>query len=92
MHLFLQSHFGDVSAPRLSLHNGEDDEDDLMVVNVRVDEEVARVDLINMKVECGDDDLKRRVEAVVEMAMATMRPLSRSFVGSGLEAVKGGVA
>jgi cleavage and polyadenylation specificity factor subunit 3 len=38
-------------------------------------------------VESESEDLKRRVEAVVEMAMATMKPLSLAFIGQGLEQV-----
>jgi cleavage and polyadenylation specificity factor subunit 3 len=100
LHLFLNAHFGEVTAPRLTLAHGDaaadaeasvdaDDEDNLMVMDVRVDGKLARLDLISMKVESEDDELKSRVESVVQMAMATMKPLSRIFIGSGLDAVKG---
>lgn len=82
LHMFLSSHFGDVSEPQIAL-DGED-EDDLMVIDVRVDGRLARVDLISMKVECESDELRRSVEEVVELAMSTMRPLSRTFLGSGV--------
>ncbi|ORY23435.1 Endoribonuclease YSH1 [Naematelia encephala] len=83
LHMFLQAHFGDVSEPRTSVPEG--DEDDLLVIKVNVDEVIARLDLISMRVECENTDLKRRVESVVEMALSTMQPLSRSFIGHGLD-------
>ena len=42
LHMFLQSHFGDVSAPSTG------DDDDLWVMDVKVDKVTARVDLISM--------------------------------------------
>lgn len=44
--MFLQAHFGDVSLPQHSVEDGE--EDDLLVMDVRVDDVVARIDLISM--------------------------------------------
>jgi cleavage and polyadenylation specificity factor subunit 3 len=43
---------------------------------------------MDQKVDSESEELKRRVEAVVEMAMTTITPLSRLFMGSGLEQVK----
>ena len=42
----------------------------------------------NKRVESESEDLKRRVESVVEMALATMRPLSLAFVGQGLDQLR----
>jgi cleavage and polyadenylation specificity factor subunit 3 len=57
-------------------------------MDVMVDSVAARLDLITMRVECENEDLKRRVESVVEMVLATTRPLSRAFIGQGLDALK----
>ncbi|KAL7424153.1 endoribonuclease ysh1 [Cryptotrichosporon argae] len=85
LHMFLDAHFGDVSRPRREVDDG--DEDELLVMDVKVDDAVARLDLISMKVTCESDELRKRVEAVVEMALTTMMPLSRLFIGAGAAAV-----
>ena len=90
---FLTAHFGDVSMP------SEDDDDALLVIDIKVDNLEARVDLITMvskhvditdpqRVESENEQLKKRVEAVLEMALATMTPLSLAFVGQGLDTLK----
>jgi cleavage and polyadenylation specificity factor subunit 3 len=83
LHLFLSSHFGNVTQSIL-----KGDEDDLLTMDVTVDGVKARLDLITMRVDSESADLKRRVEGVVEMALATMKPLSRAFVGQGLDVVR----
>jgi cleavage and polyadenylation specificity factor subunit 3 len=97
--MFLEAHFGDVSTPKTSVADGEEDE--LLIMDVKVDDHIARVDLISMvsdsrlwgtralisltqqKVESASEDLRIRVESVIEMALATMRPLSQAFIGAG---------
>lgn len=90
---FLTAHFGDVSMP------SEDDDDALLMIDIKVDNLEARVDLITMvrnrddiadpqRVESENEQLKKRVEAVLEMALATMTPLSLAFVGQGLDTLK----
>jgi len=90
---FLTAHFGDVSMP------SEEDDDALLVIDIQVDNLEARVDLITMvrnrddkadpqRVESENELLKKRVEAVLEMALATMTPLSLAFVGQGLDTLK----
>ncbi|OCF34686.1 endoribonuclease YSH1 [Kwoniella heveanensis BCC8398] len=81
--MFLEAHFGEVSGPNATVAEGEEDE--LLTMTVRVDSTTAKIDLISMRVESASPDLKRRVETVLEMAMATLRPLSRSFIGSGVK-------
>lgn len=44
--MFLEAHFGSVSTPKTSVEDGEEDE--LLVMDVVVDDVVARVDLISM--------------------------------------------
>jgi hypothetical protein len=48
--MFLEAHFGDVTIPDTS------EEEDWLVLDVKVDDVVARVDLISM-VSCGIDDI-----------------------------------
>ncbi|RSH94523.1 endoribonuclease ysh1 [Saitozyma podzolica] len=86
LRLFLEAHFGEVTAPNRTVEDG--DEDELLVMDVDVDGTKARVDLISMKVESESDELRSRVEAVIEMAMTTITPLSRLFMGSELGQVK----
>ncbi|TXT04239.1 hypothetical protein VHUM_04237 [Vanrija humicola] len=85
LHMFLEAHFGDVSHPETQVADG--DEDNLLVMKVTVDGVVATVDLISMKVECESDELRKRVEGVLEMALTTLTPLSRLFAGQGIEQV-----
>lgn len=42
------------------------------------------------RVESDSAELKKRVENVLEMATATMKPLSRSFMGSGIDVSEDG--
>lgn len=102
LHMFLEAHFGDVTRPAVAGEskpktNGEDaaaadpdadENDNLLAMKVSVDGAVATVDLISMKVESESDELRERVEAVLEMALTTMTPLSRLYAGQGLEDVK----
>ncbi|OCF74850.1 endoribonuclease YSH1 [Kwoniella mangroviensis CBS 8886] len=81
--MFLEAHFGEVSGPKVTVAEGEEDE--LLVMTVKIDEVMAKVDLISMRVESDSPDLKRRVETVLEMALTTLKPLSRSFIGSGVD-------
>ncbi|RXK41235.1 endoribonuclease YSH1 [Tremella mesenterica] len=83
LHMFLSAHFGDVT-----FHPAGSGEEELTLV-VRVDSSQARLDLISMKVESESSELRNRVQGVMEMALATMRPLSLAFVGCGLEKVEG---
>lgn len=46
LHLFLSAHFGQVSKPLVEVVDGEEDE--LLVMDVQVDDKIARVDLISM--------------------------------------------
>ncbi len=103
LHMFLEAHFGDVSRPGVASHppdgaerngdgNGDadaekDENDDLLAMTVRVDGAEATVDLISMKVASESDELRERVEAVLEMALTTVTPLSRLYAGQGLEHV-----
>lgn len=44
--MFLEAHFGEVTTPKTTVADGE--EDDLLVMDVRVDNLTARLDLISM--------------------------------------------
>lgn len=80
--MFLEAHFGHVTQPSMDPEN-----DEYLQMKVNVDGVDAVVDLISMKVDCDNDELKARIEKVVEMALTTMTPLSRLFAGQALEDV-----
>ncbi|KAK1927405.1 putative cleavage and polyadenylation specificity factor [Papiliotrema laurentii] len=84
LRLFLTAHFGQVDKPS----NENDDSDDLLALEIKVDNLTARLDLISMRVESENEALKRRVEGVLEMALATMTPLSLAFLGQGIGQMK----
>lgn len=48
--MFLEAHFGNVTEPKTEVPEGE--EDDLLVMDVKVDDHVARIDLISMVSVC----------------------------------------
>ena len=49
---------------------------------------LVHLELTSQHVECDSEELRHRVQAVVEMAAATMKPLSQTFIGQGAEQVK----
>ncbi|KAK4684726.1 cleavage and polyadenylation specificity factor subunit 3, partial [Tremellales sp. Uapishka_1] len=82
IHRFLSAYFGNVTKP-ISIK--DDPEDEVMTMKVTVDDKVAVIDLITMKVESAHEDFRKRVDAQLKMAYTTITPLSRLFVGQGLE-------
>ncbi|WVO13323.1 endoribonuclease YSH1 [Cryptococcus depauperatus] len=83
LRMFLEAHFGEVSGPFTTVPVGG--EDQLMTMEVTVDSLSAKIDLYTMKVESSSADLQTRVENVLEMALTTVKPLSRAFIGNGLD-------
>ena len=87
LRLFLEAHFGDVSV------HAADGGDDELTMSVEIDGTSARLDLITMvrtwlalclcvqRVDSESVELRERVDRVVEMALATTRPLALAFVG-----------
>ncbi|KAF8588696.1 Metallo-hydrolase/oxidoreductase [Ramaria rubella] len=72
--MFLETHFGDVQLqePDAELKNGP-----RMVI--KVDGTDASVDLITLTVSSPQELLKKRVEAVLDMALATISSLAESY-------------
>ncbi|RXW15316.1 hypothetical protein EST38_g10539 [Candolleomyces aberdarensis] len=85
--LFLEAHFGAVE-----LHMPREDSADMRIIDesqegedkgpwlyVELDDSVAHVDLHSLNVSSDDNLLKGRVQAVLNMACATMNSLSQSY-------------
>ncbi|KDQ21927.1 hypothetical protein BOTBODRAFT_26331 [Botryobasidium botryosum FD-172 SS1] len=73
--MFLEAHFGD-----LDLIEGKESEDIAPAILLRLDEWEARVSLDDMVVHCTHEPLRKRVEAVLEMAISTVGSLAGSYV------------
>jgi len=81
--MFLEAHFGEVELhmPETSEEEpeqGEDHEREPSLL-VQLDEAQARISLITLTVTSSNDALKKRVEAVLDMAVTTVSSLSESF-------------
>ncbi|KAG5642485.1 endoribonuclease ysh1 [Asterophora parasitica] len=82
--MFLEAHFGtvDLHIPNPdddeeNVEQGEDDHDPWM--NVRLDEADARINLLTLAVSSTNETLRKRVEAVLDMAITTVSSLAESF-------------
>ncbi|PFH52094.1 hypothetical protein AMATHDRAFT_46666 [Amanita thiersii Skay4041] len=81
--LFFEAHFGEVE-----LHMpdeigeepeaGEDDHEPSLLVTI--DDSVAQINLASMTVACSNEALRKRVEAVLDMAVTTVTSLSGAFI------------
>jgi len=84
--MFLEAHFGEVElhmpdAAEEEPEQGEDDHEPSLLV--QLDDAQARISLITLTVSSSNDALKKRVEAVLDMAVTTVSSLSESFVSGG---------
>ncbi|RDB16925.1 Endoribonuclease YSH1 [Hypsizygus marmoreus] len=81
--MFLEAHFGKVELhmPDASddeeREQGEDDREPWLIV--RLDEADAQINLLTLAVSSLNDPLKKRVEAVLDMAVTTVSSLAESF-------------
>jgi len=75
--MFLEAHFGDVE-----LHEPTEDGGEASFW-VRLDDSHAQISLISMNVTSSDATLKKRVEAVLDMALTTVSSLAESFAAMG---------
>ncbi|KAJ7218082.1 beta-lactamase-like protein [Mycena pura] len=80
---FLEAHFGDLELhfPDQSqdeLEQGEEDNEPSL--KVHLDETSAQINLVSLTVSCSNDTLKKRVEAVLDMAVTTVNSLGQAFV------------
>ncbi|KAH9083421.1 beta-lactamase-like protein [Lactarius deliciosus] len=87
--MFLEAHFGDVE-----YHMPDEDMDTEQEEPtapgepsflIQLDDAEARINLLSMTVDSSSDALRRRVEAVLEMAASTVSSLSESFASGAPE-------
>ncbi|XP_006460662.1 hypothetical protein AGABI2DRAFT_203789 [Agaricus bisporus var. bisporus H97] len=85
--MFLEAHFGEVEFHQpdeegnrsMDSEEGERSDDEEASLLVRLDEADARIGLISLTVMSSNEALKRRVEAVLDMAVTTVSTLSEAF-------------
>ncbi|KAF9462338.1 beta-lactamase-like protein [Collybia nuda] len=80
--MFLEAHFGEVELhmPDVSdeePEQGEDDHEPSLIV--RLDEADAQINLLTLTVSSSNEALRKRVEAVLDMAVTTVSSLTESF-------------
>jgi len=80
--MFLEAHFGEVEL-HMPEETGEPEQGEENGVEpsllVRLDEADARISLVSMTVKSSNESLKKRVEAVLDMAVTTVSSLTESF-------------
>jgi cleavage and polyadenylation specificity factor subunit 3 len=78
--MFLEAHFGDVELhmPEISPDEPAENGNEASFW-VRLDDTHAQISLISMNVTSSDAALKKRVEAVLDMAVTTVGSLAESF-------------
>jgi len=82
--MFLEAHFGDVELHMPEINPDEPTEDGgEPSFWVRLDDSHAQISLISMNVISSDATLKKRVEAVLDMALTTVSSLTESFAAMG---------
>ncbi|TFK74049.1 Metallo-hydrolase oxidoreductase [Pluteus cervinus] len=84
--LFLEAHFNDVEYHCPEEGDGQEENEQLddedksnPSFEVKLDDAVARIDLVTLKVYSDNETLKKRVEAVFDMAMTTISSLTEAF-------------
>jgi len=86
--MFLEAHFGEVE-----YHMPDEDMDEQEGATpdgepsflIQLDDAEARINLLSMTVDSSSDSVRRRVEAVLEMALSTVSSLSESFASGAPE-------
>lgn len=83
MAAFLEAHFGSAEiylpeedAKDVKMADGERDDPAIVV---RVDEHIAKVDLVDLHVSCPNEALKNRVKSVVQLAATTIGSLAEMY-------------
>ncbi|KAH9935599.1 Metallo-hydrolase/oxidoreductase [Fomitopsis serialis] len=94
--MFLEAHFGEVElhmpedGDEQEQEQGEDSHEAALLV--RLDEADALINLVTLTVESTSEQLKRRVETVLDMALSTVSSLNESFTsGVPLLSEEGGL-
>ncbi|KAI9509414.1 mRNA 3'-end-processing protein YSH1 [Russula earlei] len=86
--MFLEAHFGDVEyhmPDEMEADQEESTSQGEPSFLIQLDDAEARINLLSMTVDSGSEVLRRRVEAVLEMATSTVCSLSESFVSGAPE-------
>ncbi|KAI0254119.1 beta-lactamase-like protein [Lactifluus subvellereus] len=86
--MFLEAHFGDVEC-----HMPDEDMDEQEGATpdgepsflIQLDDAEAQINLLSMTVDSSSELVRRRVEAVLEMALSTVSSLSESFASGAPE-------
>jgi len=87
--MFLEAHFGEVEY-HMPDEDTEIEQEELASHGepsflIQLDDAEARINLLSMTVDSSSEVLRRRVEAVLEMAVSTVSSLSESFVSGAPE-------
>jgi len=88
--MFLEAHFGEVEY-HMPDEDSETEQEGLVASQgepsflIQLDDAEARINLLSMTVDSSSEVLRRRVEAVLEMAMSTVSSLSESFMSGAPE-------
>jgi len=92
--MFLEAHFGEVEYHMpdedMETEQEEPTSQDEPSFLIQLDDADARINLLSMTVDSSSEALRRRVEAVLEMAVSTVSSLSESFVSGAPEEFSGG--
>ncbi|KAI0266752.1 mRNA 3'-end-processing protein YSH1 [Gloeopeniophorella convolvens] len=87
--MFLEAHFGEVEYHMPEEEMEEEQEEPTARGEpsflIQLDDAEARINLLSMTVDSSSETLRRRVEAVLEMAVSTVSSLSESFVSGAPE-------
>ncbi|KAG5718831.1 Endoribonuclease YSH1 [Termitomyces sp. T112] len=87
--MFLEAHFGKVelhmpdTADEADHEQGEESHDPWLIV--RLDEADAQINLLTLEVTSSNEPLRKRVEAVLDMAITTVSSLAESFTSGAPE-------
>jgi len=92
--LFLEAHFGEVEY-HMPDEEQETEEEELTSHGepsflIQLDDAEAQINLLSMTVDSSSEALRRRVEAVLEMAVSTVSSLSESFESGAPEEFSSG--
>ncbi|KZT72184.1 Metallo-hydrolase/oxidoreductase [Daedalea quercina L-15889] len=77
--MFLEAHFGEVELHMPEEADGQGEGGNEAALLVRLDEADALISLVSLTVESTSEQLKRRVETVLDMALSTVSSLNESF-------------
>lgn len=84
--MFLEAHFGEIELhmpdDAMGAEKSDQDEEDEPAFLLNLDEGDARINLLTMAVQCSHEPLRKRVEAVLDMALATIGSLSELFISA----------